>query len=151
MLLIAPEWRRREISHADQRRGLAPNGEFIVPDQADATCPVLSQKIFRLTRRANHFYNSRRPVPKEGRCATSSTREGMRWTRLRRETNGAACGRRSRVVLTPRRWRQVSWLAMSALTGPTRRLPRSDGGKKARSPGRARYKPLKPSACGNAG
>ena len=42
-------------------------------------------------------------------------------------------GRRSRVVLTPRRWRQVS-----------RKCPRGDGDKKARSPGRARRKPLKP-------
>ena len=43
--------------------------------------------------------------------------------------------RRSRVVLTPRRWRQVP----GELT-----LPGGDGGKKARSPGRARRKPLKP-------
>jgi hypothetical protein len=43
------------------------------------------------------------------------------------------CGRLSRVVLTPRRWRQVS-----------RSNSRDDGGKKARSPGRARNKPLKP-------
>jgi hypothetical protein len=42
-------------------------------------------------------------------------------------------GRRSRVVLTPRRWCQVS-----------RSDPRNDGGKRARSPGRARSKPLKP-------
>jgi len=34
--------------------------------------------------------------------------------------------------------------AMSALMGPTRRDPRDDGGKRARSPGRARRKPLKP-------
>ncbi len=94
---------------AGKRRAPAPNGEFVEPDQADATCPVPCEKIFRLTRRANHFYNSRRPVPKEGRCATSSTREGMRWTRRRRKTSGASRGRRSRVVLTPRRWRQVSW------------------------------------------
>ena len=40
------------------------------------------------------------------------------------------CVRRSRVVLTPRRWRQAS-----------RKCPRGDGDKKARSPGRARYKP----------
>ena len=40
-------------------RTLAPNGEFVEPAQADATCPVLSQKIFRFWRRANHFYNSR--------------------------------------------------------------------------------------------
>jgi hypothetical protein len=45
----------------------------------------------------------------------------------------------SRVVLTPRRWRQVGG-----------RNSVGDGGKKARSP-RARRKPLKPSACGNAG
>jgi len=44
-------------------------------------------------------------------------------------------GRQSRVVLTPRRWRQVSQDV---------RNPRGDGGKKARSPGRARRKPLKP-------
>src|ERR1700686_49900 len=31
----------------------------------------------------------------------------MRWTRGARLTGDAACGRRSRVVLTPRRWRQV--------------------------------------------
>jgi hypothetical protein len=46
---------------------------------------------------------------------------------------GARGGRRSRVVLTPRRWRQVSG---DNATG--------DGDKQARSPGRARRKPLKP-------
>jgi hypothetical protein len=40
------------------------------------------------------------------------------------------CGRRSRVVLMPRRWHQV---------GGSDSI--NDGGKKARSPGRARYKP----------
>jgi hypothetical protein len=38
--------------------------------------------------------------------------------------------RQNRVVLTPRRWRQVSWSDL-----------RSDGDKQARSPGRARHKP----------
>jgi hypothetical protein len=42
-------------------------------------------------------------------------------------------GRRSRVVLTPRCWRQV---------GGGNSI--GDGGKRARSPGRARRKPLKP-------
>jgi hypothetical protein len=46
---------------------------------------------------------------------------------------GARRGRRSRVVRTPRRWRQV---------GGT--FSADDGGKKARSPRRARRKPLKP-------
>jgi hypothetical protein len=40
------------------------------------------------------------------------------------------CGRRSRVVLMPRRWHQV---------GGSDSI--NDGGKEARSPGRARYKP----------
>src|SRR6476661_10910490 len=44
-----------------------------------------------------------------------------------------ARGRRSRVVLTPRRWRQVGGNNSA-----------DDGGKRARSPGRARSKPLKP-------
>ncbi len=49
---------------------------------------------------------------------------GRGWRQRRRRL---ARGRRSRVVLTPRRWRQAS-----------RKYPRGDGGKKARSPGRAR-------------
>ena len=44
------------------------------------------------------------------------------------------------MVLTPRRWCQVS-----------RSDPRNDGGKKARSPGRARSKPLKPLRAGMPG
>src|SRR5580692_3912700 len=51
-----------------------------------------------------------------------------------------SCGRRSRVVLTPRRWRQVG---ERNFTG--------DGGNKARSPGRARNKLLKPSRAGMPG
>jgi hypothetical protein len=31
----------------------------------------------------------------------------MRWTQAARLTSAPICGRRSRVVLTPRRWRQV--------------------------------------------
>jgi hypothetical protein len=58
----------------------------------------------------------------------------MRWTR-QCARRACRCVRRSRVVLTPRRWRQV-------LEGLT--LLGSDGDKKARSPGRARRKPLKP-------
>jgi hypothetical protein len=57
----------------------------------------------------------------------------MRWTRTALLTKAHACGRRSRVVLTPRRWRQVGG---GDSTG--------DGDNKARSPGRARRKPLKP-------
>src|SRR6266849_468836 len=86
---------------------------------------------------------------------------GMRWTRQRFACDGVAgrversvsdhkhadercCrGRQNRVVLTPRRWRQV----LRRRVGPTGRghsIFADDGGKRARSPGRARHKPLKP-------
>jgi hypothetical protein len=66
-------------------------------------------------------------------------RVGMRWTRAARLTSVPACGRRSRVVLTPRRWRQAG-----------ERNFAGNGGKKARSP-RARNKLLKPSRAGMPG
>jgi hypothetical protein len=64
---------------------------------------------------------------------------GMRWMR-RRQARWFWAGRercrirRSRVVLAPRRWRQVRGKI----------IPVDDGGNKARSPGRARRKPLNP-------
>jgi hypothetical protein len=64
----------------------------------------------------------------------------MRWTRKVLKTRAPFRGRRSRVVLTPRRRRQVGG-GNSA----------SDGDKKARSPGRARNKPLKPLRAGMPG
>src|ERR1700730_17091757 len=60
-------------------------------------------------------------------------------------TRAHSCGRRSRVVLTPRRWRQVLEKQASC------KFLGGDGGNKARSPGRARNKLLKTIACGNAG
>ena len=64
----------------------------------------------------------------------------MRWTRVARLTSVPACGRRSRVVLTPQ-WLASSWRKRFA----------GDGDKQARSPGRARSKPLKPSRAGMPG
>jgi hypothetical protein len=64
----------------------------------------------------------------------TDVRNGMRWTQAALLTRALACGRRSRVVLTPRRRRQVSGRTFA-----------DDGDKKARSPGRVRRKPLKPS------
>ena len=63
----------------------------------------------------------------------------QRWKLYRPLTRASTCGRRSRVVLTPRRWRQVS---SGNATG--------DGGNRARSP-RARRKPLKPLRTGMPG
>ena len=60
-------------------------------------------------------------------------------------------GRRSRVVLTPRRRRQVSRRFWSARPGWKNRNPLDDGDKKARSPGRSRRKPLKPLRAGMPG
>src|SRR5258708_36354585 len=65
-----------------------------------------------------------------GVSRSSRTRGGMRWTRAAPKTRALTCGRRSRVVLTPRRRRQV-----------LREDARDDGHKQARSPGRARNKP----------
>jgi hypothetical protein len=71
------------------------------------------------------------PPHTEGRFAiVTDVGCGMRWTQAALLTRAPACGRRSRVVLTPRRWRQVCG-----------RYSAGDGGKQARSPGRARYKP----------
>jgi hypothetical protein len=62
-----------------------------------------------------------------------------------------ARGRRSRVVLTPRRWRQVLRRRARPNRAKLAVNPQGDGGKKARSPGRARYKPLKPLRAGMPG
>src|ERR1700722_18717039 len=62
---------------------------------------------FFLTPNPNQQYSDLVPPHSEGRCATSRTQGGMRWTRAARLTGDAARGRRRRVVLTPRRWRQV--------------------------------------------
>jgi hypothetical protein len=89
----------------------------------------------------NHFITPAVPAHTEGRFAiVTDVGQGMRWTRAAPETRALICGRRSRVVLTPRRWRQVGGSDSAG-----------DGGKKARSPGRARYRPLKPSRAGMPG
>src|SRR5450432_1793305 len=112
--------------------------------------------------------SSRHPTPPEGRWPSSRTRGGMRWTRQRLARDGIAgqverlvsghrhadercCSvRQNRVVLTPRRWRQV----LRSCVGPTglrQNLSADDGGKRARSPGRARHKLLKPLRAGTSG
>jgi hypothetical protein len=63
------------------------------------------------------------PCPHEGRIATvTDVGRGRRWTRMRRQTSGATSGRRSRVVLAPRCWRQL---------GDDASHHAGDGGKKA--------------------
>ena len=67
----------------------------------------LCEKYFCFAERKITLY-VRRPVPLKGRCATSTTRGGMRWTLMALLTRAPDSGRRSRVVLAPRRRRQVS-------------------------------------------
>jgi hypothetical protein len=81
--------------------------QFAEADQRDSTCPVLLRKKICFRRRANHLYQFARPVPQRGGSRSSRTRGGMRWTWAVLLTRARYCGRRSRVVLTPRRWRQV--------------------------------------------
>ena len=81
-----------------------------------------------------------RPTHKGRFAIVTNVGLGVRWTRAALLTRALICGRRSRVVLTPRRWRQVGGSDSAG-----------DGGKKARSPGRARNKLLKPSRAGMPG
>src|SRR6266852_719604 len=97
------------------------------------SCPALLAKIFRFTLTPNQFYIHRRPGPQRGVSRSSQTLGRDAVDAAARLTSDAASGRRSRVVLTPRRWCQVGG-----------GKPADDGGKKARLPGRARRKPLKP-------
>src|SRR3979490_2184927 len=114
--------------------------------------------------------SSRHPTPQEGRimivtdagrgavdaaafCARWDCRAGWRKACERftkRADEGCCSVRRSRVVLTPRRWRQVRGVK-SAQPGLDKNISVGDGGKTARSPGRARRKPLKPLRAGTSG
>jgi len=79
---------RPRQDHKSQRsiRDILAGRRANQPGLGKSPCRVPVAKIFCFARRANHSYNSRRPVPKEGHCATPSTREGMRWTRAAFET-----------------------------------------------------------------
>jgi hypothetical protein len=93
----------------------------------------------------------------------------MRWTRQRFARDGIAgrverlvsdqqraderccCVRRSRVVLTPRRWRQVRGCRVGPTGCRQNVSPRAMVAKEPGSPGRARRKPLKPLRAGTPG
>jgi hypothetical protein len=93
--------------------------------------PVFKNFVLRRLPKSNLYPHH--PVPTEGRFAIVTDVGWDAVDAAARETSALFRGRRSRVVLTPRRWRQVGG-SLSA----------DDGDKKARSPGRARRKPLKP-------
>jgi hypothetical protein len=120
-------------SRSCRSRERCPGGQ--IAKLADrGVCPALFAKIFSFSAAANHFTLRRYPALTRG---AFRDRHG-RWERdamdaACQKTNDIARGRRSRVVLTSRRWRQVRGIHFA-----------DDGGKKARSPGRARSKLLKP-------
>jgi hypothetical protein len=76
----------------------------------------------------------------EGRWPTSLTRGRMRWTQVALKTRALSCGRRSRVVLTPRRWCQVRGIRSAG-----------DGGQNARSTGESTIYAVKTIAWGMPG
>src|SRR6266446_9004829 len=128
-------------------------------------CPIA--KIFRFAPDPNQLHDSRRPTPQRGVSRSSRTRGGMRWTRQRFARDGMAgrverlvsdqqradercCSvRRSRVVLTPRRWRQVRGVK-SARPGLDKTYPQATVANKPGHRG-ARGKPLKPLRAGMPG
>jgi hypothetical protein len=158
----------------------APKEQFAKRFQRDLACPVLSRKIIRFRRRANHLTDSpvspergaardrhERAVGCDGRDSVGramgsqggSSRERSAGAR----TNGAANRLRQN---SPDRTRPgktfgVRWARTAKSCGPGAPMlasslaemhpaqpglrcivnPQGDGGKKARSPGRARSKP----------
>jgi hypothetical protein len=109
-----------------------------VPD-GQITCPAPFAKTFPFSLVANHFISL--VVSSHRGAIAIVTNAGRDAVDARvRLTMRAFRGRRSRVVLTPRRWRQMSGKHAA-----------DDGDNKARSPGRARRKPLKPLRAGMPG
>ena len=64
-----------------------PDGQ--INSDYQKSCQSLESKINPLPRRANQIYNSRHPVPQEGRRPSSQTRDRERWTRRLRKTSAA--------------------------------------------------------------
>src|SRR5207302_8980151 len=116
----------------DEREPDCPTGKSRICAMRKLPVVLLCRRLPRLPRRANQWLPSARPaLDKEGRFAVvTNVGCGMRWTLWRRADERRQGGRRRRVVLAPRRWCQVGG-SNSA----------DDGGKRARSPGRARRKP----------
>jgi hypothetical protein len=70
------------------------------------SCPSAAIRLIDLTPQITGIF-PRIPSRKRGVGHRHERWGGMRWTRTKLLTRACACGRRSRVVLTPRRWRQV--------------------------------------------
>jgi hypothetical protein len=92
----------------DPLHASARTAEFVQTIQSDLPCPALVAKIFLFSSDPNHRHISGRPASFRGAFRDRHGRG--RWDAV--DAEGAfderrSRGRRSRVVLTPRRWRQV--------------------------------------------
>ena len=78
------------------------------PDgQINKSLSIPSRKNISLPSSGKSVSLIRASRPIRGACARHERCGGMRWTQGAAETISRTCGRRSRVVLTPRRWRQA--------------------------------------------
>ena len=110
-----------------ERAGSLPDGQITV-----IACPALRKNI-SVFPKCKSVYIRRRPVPRRGVA--------------QRHERGAGCGGRgscSRRTRVRRTEKSCGPDAPTLASSFAEAIPRSDGGKKARSPGRARRKPLKP-------
>jgi hypothetical protein len=132
-------------------------------------CPALIRKIFRFTRRANHLYKLAPSHPTEGRiaivtdagCGCGGRGSVLRATgsqggSMRPVSDHQASGREMLLRTAKSCGPDTPTLVSSSRScvGPTglrQDISASDGGKTARSPGRARRKPLKPLRAGTPG
>jgi hypothetical protein len=130
-------------------------------------CPVPFAKIFRFTRRANHLYKFAPSHPTRGAyhdrhetrgadavdaaafCARGDRRAGYPVSGQQRADERRCCVRRTRVVLTPRRWCQVGGVA-SAQPGLDKTYPLTTVAKEPGHRGELEIS-RKTIACGNVG
>jgi hypothetical protein len=105
-----------------------PPGKSVRDFKNRLSSPFLKNILIFRSRKS--VYKRPRPAPPEGRWPSSRTLERDAVDAKAAHDERRCRGRQNRVVLTPRCWCQVRGASSAG-----------DGGKKARSPGRARYKP----------
>jgi hypothetical protein len=130
---------RRKPEPSKPAKSFAPKKPISQPRQSLRPLQALRAKIIVFTKiRIRGLSRSSRCL-QEGRIAiVTDVGGGMRWTRRAARDEGRARGRLNRMVLTPRRWRQVL----------ARRIAGATGANKPGTPGRVRHRPLKPIAQG---
>jgi hypothetical protein len=108
-------------------KSCARKNEFRELIQSGLGCQSATRKYFSF-RKSEIVYSCRCPASARGAYASSRTWGGMRWTLWRRKTSGAIAD--GEIV-----W---SWRPDAGAKFSRKRFRESDGGKRARSPGRSR-------------